>query len=319
MTILRSCIKGFDVANPASTYTGPDTATNIRGLTATQQEREAWKNPIHPTNKHLKLVDSYPLLPDLDGFTEDSQGGYAVLKFIGNPTDTNSRPDGRLETAILRSLDVDEAVVAEFQQRVAAHKANPELHSAPSLPTVNYELFLPADESMSRGIKRKRDVDDAERDDAELYTDVYDPDGTENDCFKLNNVRAYESGMQQTFADGQWQEVAIALHDGGDGVKEEGRGGAENTNGEGTANKKQGRRQKAAYFYPVSAKTQLKPRRAAQLAQIGLAARRKEEEPEEKIDVLALQYRDQNEEEREARAEIVAGLEGRPAQVQVEG
>ena len=304
MTILRSVIKGFDIANPSSAYTGPDTATQIRGLTPKPQEIDAWRNPKHPTKPHLKLMDAYPLLPDLDAFTEDGQGGYAVLKFVGNPTAVNNRPDERLDAALLRSLQVDEAVINDYHQRLAAHKANPDRNPVPQMPTVNYELFLPTDENMTQAIKRKRDVADAGRDDPDLYTDIHDVEAGEKDCFKLINERACESGMQQTFADNPYQEVAIALYD-GDDDKENQDGTMANGGSEG--NQKPQKKQKAAYYYPIVAKTQVKPRRAAQLGPLGLA--RRVEETEEKIDVLAVQYRDQDEEDKEARADIVKALE----------
>ena len=304
MHILRSVIKGFDVANPESAYTGPDNSSSIRGLSATFAENEAWKHPKHPSKPNLKAVDTYPLLPDLSAFTEDDNGGYAVLKFIGNPTDVTTRHDSRLESCIFQTLRIAPDVVRDYQDKLAVHKANPDRVPPPSLPTMNYKLFLPADDNMTKAIKRKRDIYDPERDDSSLYTDAHYSAGateTKKNCFKLNHIRGYESGVQQTFAETPYQEVAIALHD-----------------GEGEDDPDDGM-SKAAYFYPISAKTQLKPRRAAQLAQLGRpgartqAVAQDQEDDEDSIDVLALQFRDMDSKERAHRKEVLARLDRKGA------
>ena len=288
MYILRSAIKGFDVANPESAYTGPDNESNIRGLSATLAETEAWKNPKHPSKPNVKMVDSYPLIPDLSAFTEDQQGGYAVLKFIGNPTEITDRYDQRLEASFLKLLPFDSQDLTEYQEKLAAHKSNPELYNAPTLPTTKYEFFLPPNETITRGIKRKRDTQDPDKDDDTLYTDTREEGGTEKDCFKLPQIRQYESGVQQNFRETPYQEVAIALHDPEDDMDP---------------------LQKAAYFYPIGSKTQLKPRRAGKLRP-GLSQRQQtEQEQEEKIDELALWWRDMNEEELEYEAELVEALD----------
>ena len=294
MHILRSAIKGFDIANPESAYTGPDNEPNIRGLSATLAETEAWKHPKHPSKPNLKVVDTYPLIPDLSAFTEDQQGGYAVLKFIGNPTEITDKYDQRLDASFLRMLPFDSQELAEYQEKLTAHKANPELYSAPTLPTTKYEFFLPLNETIARGIKRKRDTQDPDKDDDTLYTDTREEGSTEKNCFKLPQIRQYESGVQQNFSEAPYQEVAIALHDPEDDADP---------------------LQKAAYFYPIGSKTQLKPRRAGKL-RAGLSQRQQvEQEQEEKIDELALWWRDMNEEELEHEAELVEALDTKVEEV----
>ena len=308
--ILRSAIKGFDVANPSSVYTGPDTETQIRGLTASLPETEAWKHPKHPSKPHLRVVDSYPLIPDLNSLTEDDTGGYAVIKFLGNPTEINHKFDERLETALLYSEEPDPDIQADYNARLVLHKANPTAHPAPQRPTVNLEFYMPDDEAQSRRMKRKRDVRDAEKDSAELYTDIdhHHPDGEEIPCFKLRNIRAYETGLQQLLVETPYQEVAIALHDreerDGDGGDDDG----EEEGGDGM--------QKAAYFYPVVAKSQLKARRAVAMPQLGLGSQ-VEAAGRRNIE-LFVRYRDPDEEDLAHRDEILERLDAKGVDVAVD-
>ena len=291
--ILRSTIKGFDIANPESAYTGPDNGTDIRGHTASFAEKEAWKAPKHPTKPNLKVVDSYPLVPDPAGLTDDNHGGYAIVKFLGNPTDVTTQFDERLETSLLRALEIDPEAMVDYTQRMAAHKANPDGVAEPALPTLHYELFLPGNSVTATSLKRKRDVEDPERDSSALYTDT-SKESQENDCFKLNNVREYETGIQTSCSEAPYQEVALALYD-----------------PEIEDLEVPSRLQKAAYFYPIVSKTQLKPRRAAQLARLGLASQPEVEERSERIDAVNLTFREPDEEEVELRAQNMRILEGK--------
>ena len=288
-TILRSVIKGFDVANPDSTYKGPDTPDAIRGLQPSIAEMDAWKNPKHPSKSHLKKVDSYPLIPDLEAITSDY--GFTVFKFSGNPTDTTGRPDPRLESALLRPLEPSAEVVAEYRVKMAAHQADPANVPGPNLPPMNFEFFLPADDTTASNLKRKFDVYDSENDSPSLYTNVAQETG-EVDNFKYLHARAYETGLQQNHRDFPYQEVALALHD---------PELASQTNGavDGTGSTLGKSRQKAAYYYPVIAKQQLKPRRNMHLAQLGLAGRTDEEE--EKVDVVEVTVREPDADELEKR------------------
>lgn len=291
--ILRSTIKGFDVANPESAYTGPDNGTDVRGHTASFAEKEAWKNPKHPSKPNLKVLDSYPILPDLAGLTDDSYGGYAVVKFNGNPTDITNQFDERLETSLLRALEIEPEAMLDYNQRLTLHKANPDRIPEPTLPTMHYELFLPGNEMTPTNLKRKRDIEDPEKDSSALYTDA-SKDSQENDCFKFNNVREYETGTQSTSYDAPYQEIALALYD-----------------PEIEDLEVPSRLQKAAYFYPVVSRTQLRPRRAAQLARLGLASQASVEERSEHIDTVNLTFREPDPEEVEIRAQILGSFEGR--------
>ena len=268
INILRSTIKGFDIANPESAYKGPDTAKDIRGQPATPAEIDAWKNPKHPTKPHLKVVDSYPFIPDLDAFTDDN--GYAVYKFNGNPTETTDGPDPRMVTALLRPLEPTPEIAAEYQAKMAAHKLDPAKNPHPGLPPLSNEFFLPNDAETANLVARKVDVDDPEKDSSELYNFATE-NSEASDSFRYVHSRVYEPGLQVDLRGSPYQEVALAIHDPALDKKRAEAEGKEVPAGN-------DRLQKAAYYYPVTQKVQLKPRRTLQVEQMGMPVRKANEE-----------------------------------------
>lgn len=234
------------------------------------------------------MVDSYPFIPDLAAMTD--LHGFSVVKFSGNPTDVVDRADPRMEAALIRPLEPSAEVMAEHNAKVAAHRADPENIAPPGLPPMNYEFFLPQDDTTAINLKRKFDVENPNKDSSDLYTNASQP-GEQNDSFRYTNIRIYETGLQSDLHEQPYQEVAVALHD------------TETTNGasqgdDGTNPP----RQKAAYYYPIIARQQLKPRRAAYLANLGLAA--KDEEEGDRIDVVEVTIRDPDEEEAAKRSAL---------------
>ncbi|KAI5201161.1 Paf1-domain-containing protein [Aureobasidium subglaciale] len=228
INIIRSLVKGFDLAYPEDAYTGQDSSTNIRGAPITEADRSAWNKPKHPTNPNLTLLDAYPLLPDMDALP--LTGDYQIVKFSTNPVATSDSYDQRLDTAVLRPLGAD---LALHEDRIAAHKADPTMPKP--LAEWDYDLFLAENESSVRGIKRKFDPNDAQNDDQSLYDNEADGEG----CFMFQRVREYETYQQAGDADNAYGDtVALALHD-DDGV----------------------RLAKGAYFYPVKQRTNLRPKR----------------------------------------------------------
>ena len=183
LNILRSAMKGFDLANPEDAYTGVDNTTNIRGAVPTPAELEAWKRPRHPSKPELKLLDAYPLLPDLEAVTDS--GSYIVTKFAGNPTAATESRDSRMDVGILYP-----------RERVPG--------------IYDYELFLPMDEAEAHKIEKKLNVNNPDKDDPALYTHK-DADGSGS--FKYSHVRTYESSRKLDQPDQQYKEVALALHD----------------------------------------------------------------------------------------------------------
>lgn len=239
ISIMRALIKGFDLAYPDDTYTGEDSTTNLRGDESTAEEKRAWKNPKHPTKPHLELLDSYPLLPDLDALP--SNEAYQVTKFSVNPTGTTDGYDSRLDVAILRPGNAD---LEQYEDRVQARIEDPSLPKP--MPEYDYDLFLPPTASAVKGIKRKLDVNDPEHDSEFLY-ERHNEHGAH---FPFAFVREYETYQQAGDPDEPYGDtVALAIHDPDLVV-----GAVEGTNK---------RLKKGAYYYPIKARTNLRPKRKA--------------------------------------------------------
>ena len=271
VTILRDVLKGFDIANPEDIYRGPDSESGIRGAVPTPAELEAWKNPTHPSKAHLKPVGTYPIFPDLDATTDDS--GYMVAKFSGLPTDITDYHDPKMDAAFLHALDLPPDQVAEYQAKAQAYEADPVHNPPPPAPAFDYEFFLPQDDITTENYKLKVDVENPNKDDPKLYT-YNSHGGPENDSFRFEKVREYETGLQSSNA-APYQEVALVLHDPVGSTS---------------------RLPKGAYYYSVVSKVQLKPRRGNHLAQAGLAAG-KTDDTRQKIDVALVAIREPNEAE----------------------
>ena len=263
VTILRSAVKGFDVANPEDAYTGPDHSTNIRGAAPSPAETEAWKRPKHPSRSDVRLLDIYPLKPDLEA-TPDS-GAYMVSKFTGNPTSVTEARDTRMDVGILYPV------------------ASTQVPGA-----YNYEFFLPPDETAVKKIKRKLDVNDAGRDDSELYTHrATDGSG----MFKYPHLRTYDLS-RQSHTDQQHKEVALALYD----SEQNETPTIRNISG----SRKNASPNKVGFYYPISTKLQLKPQRNKNLAQLGLASQPVLDDSK-KVDALDLVIGDPPEDEERTR------------------
>jgi RNA polymerase II-associated factor 1 len=195
------------------------------------------------------LVDSYPLLPDWDAMPDT--GGYMVFKFtappINNPLDPSYDP--RLDVALLRPAGQTIQDQEKYMEDREAHRLDPTV--PPPIPRWQFEYFLPADRSKVRGIKRNFTTHDPNNE-ADIDFDIAEDDeGQPRKCFKYDNVRTYETSQQvgdpsDTYGD----VVALALHD------------PEKHEGERLRDSKM---QRAAYFYPITQRTSLRPRRPGRI------------------------------------------------------
>lgn len=181
LVMLRGIIKGFDIANPLDTYTGPDDTTNMKGAIPTSVEKEAWNRPKHPTKTNVKLLDAYQLVPDLEAIPDS--GAYLITKFAGNPTAATEARDVRMDMGIINMRENQGAV--------------------------DYEFFLPADEAQMDKVRRKLDVNNPENDDPALYTHK----GQRGATFRFEHLRTYEAARRIDQPHQQYKEVALALHD----------------------------------------------------------------------------------------------------------
>ncbi|KAJ5525814.1 hypothetical protein N7494_012464 [Penicillium frequentans] len=267
--------KGFDVAYPESKYTGEDTESHIRGLPATKAEIDAWANPVHPDNPKLKAVGLFAVLPDLEGFTDP--GGLVQFKFDKAPVSAvGGKRDKRMDVALLRPSAPEDRICEEHAQKVALHKANPEVYPDPGPIPWDYDLFLSEKSESVKKIGISMDPKNPNRDNEELFAH----EGAEGHKFhRYDRVRTYATSAQTLNTDQKQRDIALTLF--------------QPTEGE--------TKQRAAYYYPILGKTRLKPERARTIAQAGLAPTASQVK-EDQIDQMQVAVRDPDESEVYKRA-----------------
>lgn len=267
--IARHILKGFNLAYPADAYNGPDTADQLRGAEISIEEKAAWKNPKHPSNPSLQLLDSYPLIPDWDALPDT--GSYLMYKFMAPPTkETSGQYDERLDVALLRpagqSIDDEDRYIAE----VEAAKEDPTLPEP--LPRYHYEFYLPPDKEKVPGIKRNFTTYDADNEDEIPFDRGQDDDGNPRKFFTFKNIRTYETVAQQSDSKNTFNDVvALALHD---------------PESHGAAPLRSSKLQKAAYFYPIVSKRSLRPKRPGKTEMAG--------GDQQRVDIIETATRDPN-------------------------
>ncbi|KAI9833689.1 MAG: hypothetical protein M1826_006780 [Phylliscum demangeonii] len=289
--ILKTVMRGFDLAYPQSSAAAADAAGD--GLL--EEEREAWKNPQHPTKRHLKLVDSFPILPDLNAVSDS--GGYILMTFAKYPVPVSDAYDDRLDCALLRPVELSAAASAARRAGARTRVADPS-KPAPSLSAYDYHYFVPQHARSVDRIKQKFAVDDAQRDDPALY-DYEDPE-TGHRCFRYEQARIYETVTTSSQTDRKFDEIALTIYD-------PARIRASSTAAEeGPSPKKQ----KAAYYYPIVQKTNVRPRRSNLLMPgLGGMYAGGEDDKKEHVNALDVTVRDLNDEERARRVQHLTEYE----------
>ena len=285
--VLANVEKGFNIAYPEDRSTRDVSSSKSRGTEPTPSELEAWNNPVHPSKSELRLVDSFPLLPDFSGFTDSA--GYMVAKFTKNPTGWMDQRDVRLDVGLLKPHDLSEEAEIELQAKQAAHEADP-LHVPVPAGGYDYDLFLPESEEIAEKIKQRLSITNPNRDNDALYAKK-DAQGAKSFCY--DNFRIFETARQVNSAHHPYKDVVIALHDPDVDPEQSRSAGLE----------------KAAYYYPVLQKMQLKPKRQQDLARIGLSQVKREEDDKDKLDAIELQIKEPDEMEVERRESHRADLE----------
>lgn len=283
--IARHILKGFNIAYPADAYNGQDSAERLRAADISPEERLAWKQPKNPRNPNLKLLDSYPLLPDWDA-TPDT-GAYMMFKFmappINDPLDTSYDP--RLDVALLRPAGQSIQDQDIFIQEREAHKQDPSVPMP--IPRYHFEFFLPSNKDKVRSIKRNFTTNDPTNE-AEILFDGEDEDeeGRPRKYFKFDNIRTYETKEQVGDSHDMYGDVlALALHD------------PEKHQDESLRNTKL---QKAAYFYPIIQKTSIRPRRPGRVDMV---------EEIQKVDVIEAAGREPTSEQRDSFRRLAEQVE----------
>lgn len=238
----------------------------------------------HPSKPGLKLVDSYAFLPDHHCFSD--VGGFVSLKFLFNPVPPSSTYDKRLETSVLKPVEVSEEEAEAKEEAKEAHKRDPDRYPAPD-ETIDYEFFMAETQADAFNAKRKLDTLDPEKDDDELYTNQ-NADG--QPCFRFKRLRAYESASITGYTQDKYEEqVLIALHDGSDGL-----------------------RQKGAYYYPMVQKITVRPQRTKNIqSKRALYASQTAEDIKKQVDFLDIFIEDADEDSAAVREAFVANPFGK--------
>ncbi|KAH6661095.1 RNA polymerase II-associated [Truncatella angustata] len=235
----------------------------------------------HPTKRNLKLVETYPLLPDLEAFPDS--GTYVTIKFLTNPVGKSTKYDSRLLNGVFRPIaktDVEEAAIQAARE---AYELDPQNNPRPA-DTMHYDYYLNDTESNGKKFRQRFDLDNPNHDDESLYPHKHDSEG----CFQFSRLRAYETA-HETELDHRSkydEELIIAFNDDESSLH-----------------------QKAVYYYPVMQRSQIRPQRTKNIARkIGIAD--EEEQIIDQLDITVDDPSDEIKEQAERFKRDPYGLEG---------
>ncbi|KAL1848885.1 hypothetical protein VTK73DRAFT_10055 [Phialemonium thermophilum] len=235
----------------------------------------------HPSNKrgNLRVVDAYPMLPDLDAFPDS--GAYVTVKFTHNPVPSGSdRYDTRLLSGVFKPIERTEAEEQAFEAAMEAYERDPARNPKPN-NMMNYDFYLADSPAAAEAFRRRFDVDDPDRDNDDLYPRNNNNNNNNNNneddagsdaprCFRFQRVRAYETAQETELdhASKYSDEIILAYND-HDSTTDGGQ-----------------RRQKAVYYYPVMQRTTIRSQRTKNIARtIGGVQPEQEEQVVDQLDV----------------------------------
>lgn len=199
----------------------------------------------HPSGKrNLKIVDVFPLLPDLEAFPDS--GAYVTVKFEKNPVNASSSYDTRLLSGIFKPIERTAAEEQAYEASRAAWERDPANVPRPS-QMMNYDFYLPADPKTGDRFRTKFDVDNPSRDKPDLYTS-----SEAGGSFRFPRVRAYETVSEKEMDHNNKydEQVILAFRD------EEGQ----------NRQRADDSSQKAVYYYPVMQSTVINNQRTKNIA-----------------------------------------------------
>lgn len=223
----------------------------------------------HPSKRNLKMVEAYPLLPDLEAFPDS--GAYVTVKFSTNPVNSSDSYDTRLLSGIFKPIERTAAEEQLYENARAAWERDP-AQPKPS-QMMNYDLFLPADAPTGDKFRAKFDVDNPDRASRSLYTS-----SEAGGSFRFPRVRAYETAQEKEMDhDNKYdEEVILAFRDDETQTKRRDDDSAP----------------QAVYYYPVMQRTTIRSQRTKNIARtIGIA-----DEEETHLDELHVRIDDPSDE-----------------------
>ncbi|KAI0480477.1 RNA polymerase II-associated [Xylariaceae sp. FL0804] len=199
----------------------------------------------HPTKRHLKLVEAYPVLPDLEALPD--AGAYVTMKFTTNPVPPSKTYDRRLLCGLFCPVDKNPAEDEAYQLAAAAHERDPANNPKPPA-SMNYDFYLADSLDTAERFRQRWDVENPDRDDDGLYTRAT---GRGPPNFPFPRVRGYETSQETEVdqPDKYNEELLLSFHD---------------DDGDGRA--------PAVLYYPVIQRSTIKPQRTKNIARtIGYA------------------------------------------------
>lgn len=177
--IKRNIQKAFDLAYPQSKQ--PD--SNAAPLT--QQERTAWANPVHPTNRSAKPISFHPVLPDLDATTATGLS-WSLLRFEKpplpalKPRGRDNRIDGGY---MMVSTHPDKSKA--YEEQLKAYQEDPNNFDNPGNQPSIWTLYVPKDQGSTPLVRKIMNSRDPEHDSEGLLARVGEPDEQDNDILKI--------------------------------------------------------------------------------------------------------------------------------------
>ncbi|KAK0748766.1 RNA polymerase II-associated, partial [Apiosordaria backusii] len=223
-------------------------------------DRTKVKHPSKRTN--CTIVDSFPLLPDLEAFPDS--GAYVTVKFQTNPVTATDFYDTRMLSGILKPITRSQAEDDAYQQAYEAWTRNPD-HTPKPLQMMNYDFYLPQDIKTGEKFRQKFDVDNPDKDKESLYTSTDTIRGDGHGVFKFPRVRAYETATEKEMDHHTKYSEEVILAYRNDERQSKGR--------------TDDSAQKGVYYYPVMQRTTIRNQRTKNIARtIGVLPQGEEEE-----------------------------------------
>lgn len=291
--IRRHIQKGFDIGYPSSANAGGANA-EVRPLPINAAEREAWNNPVHPSDSKLKPVEFFSLVPDLPARSD--LGSFISLKFDKPPLParSNGKRDNRIDVALLRPAD-DKAAEREWQVRKTAYDSNPELYEDPGPCPYDWDMCLPKNEpDVTSRLRQALNSANPSRDDPSLYTNQ------EKQRFEFDRIRTLNDSTVR--GEHQWRYLALSLFD------------PARVPSDTPSRLRDSDQGKAAYYYQIGQRTRLKADRTKTLAhyhrELGRVTQVAAPNPDS-IDGMDVLVRDPNEDEEFLRAQVRGELDAK--------
>jgi RNA polymerase II-associated factor 1 len=243
--VKRHVQKGFDLAYPDSVaYNDP----SVKGLPRSQQERNAWNQPVHPSgNTDLKVVDVYPLIPDFEANTDEG-GAFQRIRFDKPPLMANhGKRDDRIDVATFQTLP-NEELSRDWNARMAAFEADPTAYEHPGPEPHTYVMAAPTEPSQVPLVRKFLYDGHPDKDDPEVYSSMLAESISGDKRVPFERKRVYKSNVRNPLD--PRRVFAVGLYD------------PLSTKNQVPPSEAKMRQGKCAYYYPIQESIRLRSDRS---------------------------------------------------------